>query len=146
MKIKPNSIHKTYNLDEDAIKLIEEGATMNGVSNSEFIELLARNWDSSINPAERLKLIKQEKALLMERIAGMEEQETKLTDDINKIENWRRIKHDRKSVVIKNLVRIILEGRYEDAEQIAKIQGISLGMTATQLLSEATYMIKEKGI
>jgi len=137
---------KLFNLTEEEIKLIEDGARMQGLSQSDFVGLLARNWDSNVNPAQRIKIIKQEKNLLMDRIREMEKVETKLTEDINKIEEWRKLKSSRKEQIIGNIIRIVLEGRYEDAENIAKMQGLTFGMTGSELLAEAIDRIKTRGI
>ena len=145
MLVKQNSEHKTFNLDNDVIDLIKEGSQINNMSQSGFIEFLVNSWDEKLNPMKNLKHIRNKKKLLNEEILEMDKEEGKIIDNLQKIEEWRKLKQERKPDVISNLVRIISENKpdsRETVENIAKIQSIRLGIPATQLIFEAMDTLK----
>ena len=141
MKAKPNSTHKTYNLDYDAIEQIEEGSKLNNMSKSEFVEFLAHSWNNVMDPTSKIKQIKKDKAALRIQLRDLELKEEKLIEIMEKKTEWSIKRQRNKPRIITNLMRIISEGRYLDAEQIAKSQSINLGIPAIELLSEATEKI-----
>ena len=108
MRRKENSEHKTFNLDGDVITLIMEGSNINGMTQSEFIEFLVNSWDENVNPIKNLKHLRAKKKLLGEDVAELERQENIIMDNMQKVEEWRGMKQERKPEIIENLVRIIL--------------------------------------
>ncbi len=145
MRQKPNSEHKTFNLDEDVITLIKEGSNINAMSQSEFVEFLVNSWDENINPLKNLNKIRTNKKLLAEDIKELENAENLIIDNLEKVEAWRSIKQQRKPEVINNLVRVLSEGRNMEAETIAKNQSIKLGVPAMQLIFESMAKLKKRG-
>lgn len=141
MKAKPNSKHKTYNLSLDSIRNIEEGSKLNNMNNSEFIEFLANSWESSIDPSKKIKQIRSEKKILKEKLCGVEGEESKILEILQKKDQWNKKRQEIKPNIIRNLMRVIKEGRFSDAEIIAKNQSISLGVPAIELLSEASNKV-----
>lgn len=144
MRRKENSEHKTFNLDGDVITLIMEGSNINGMTQSEFIEFLVNSWDENVNPIKNLKHLRAKKKLLGEDVAELERQENIIMDNMQKVEEWRGMKQERKPEIIENLVRIISRGDKIMAETIAKNQSIRLGVPAMQLIFEALDQIKNK--
>lgn len=144
MKEKPNSRHKTFNLDEDVITLIEEGSNINGMNQGEFLEFLVNSWDEATNPIKKLKHLRSKKKVLKTEISEMETQENLIMDNMEKIEEWRKSKQEKKPEIIENLVRIISRGDRTLAETVAKNQSIRLGIPAMQLIFEAMDQIKKK--
>ena len=145
MRSKPNAEHKTFNLDNDVITLIKEGSNINSMSQSEFVEFLVNSWDENINPLKNLKKIRANKKILSEDIKELETAENLIMDNLEKVEDWRKIKQQRKPEVIGNLVRVLSEGRNADAEIIAKNQSIKLGVPAMQLIFESIDKLKKRG-
>ena len=143
MRKKENSQHKTFNLDGDVITLIEEGSNINVMSQSEFVEFLVNSWDENVNPMKNLKHLRSKKKLLNEDINEIEKEENSIMDNLEKIQEWRKIKQDKKPEVIRDLVRIISEGRNHDAEAVAKNQSVRLGIPAMQLIFEAMDKIRK---
>ncbi len=143
MKRKENSEHKTFNLDGDVITLIKEGSNINQMTQSEFIEFLVNSWDDNINPIKNLKHLRSKKKLLNEDISEIEKQENTIMDNMEKVENWRKLKQEKKPEIIQNLVRIISRGDRFLAETIAKNQSVRLGVPATQLIFEAMDVINK---
>ena len=144
MKRKENAAHKLFNLDTDVIRLIEEGSNINAMTQSEFIEFLVNSWDENINPLKNLKKIRTNKKILTEDIKELENAENLIMDNLEKVEAWRKVKQQRKPEVIENLIRVLTEGRNEDAEAIAKTQAIKLGVPPLQLIFEAMDKIKKR--
>lgn len=144
MRKKENAGHKLFNLDNDVIHLIEEGSNINAMTQSEFIEFLVNSWDENLNPLKNLKKIRLDKKLLGEEVNELEERENSIMDNLEKVEEWRKLKQKRKPEVIENLVRVLTEGRNIDAETIAKNQAIRLGIPTMQLIFEAMAKIKKR--
>jgi len=143
MRPKPNSKHKIFNLDEDARKHIEEGAKLNSMNQSQFIEFLANSWENSIDPSKKLKYLKSEKELLRERLTELEAEENKLIEILQKKDEWNQVRRSKKPSIVSNIMRVISEGRYSDAEIIARSQSIGLGIPAVELLNEAMLSISK---
>ncbi len=143
MRKKENSEHKTFNLDADVITLIKEGSNINAMTQSEFIEFLVNSWDDNVNPMKNLKHLRSKKKVLTEDISEIEKQETIILDNLQKVEEWRKTKQDKKPEIIQNLVRIISRGDRVEAETIAKNQSVRLGIPAMQLIFEAMDQIKK---
>lgn len=144
MRKKENTGHKLFNLDNDVIHLIEEGSNMNSMTQSEFVEFLVNAWDENLNPLKNLKKIRSNKRLLGEEIKELEGKENSIMDNMEKVEEWRKLKQQKKPEVVENLVRVLTEGRNFDAEAIAKNQAIRLGVPAMQLIFEAMDKIKKR--
>ncbi len=145
MNPKPDSEHKTFNLDNDVILLIKEGSSINGMNQSEFIEFLVNSWDENINPLKNLKKIRASKKVLSEDIIELENQENLIMDNLEKVEAWRNVKQQKKPEIVSNLVRVLSEGRTMEAEIMAKNQSIRLGVPATHLIFEAMDKLKKRG-
>lgn len=143
MRRKENSEHKTFNLDADVITLIQEGSKINQMTQSEFVEFLVNSWDDNVNPIKNLKHLRVKKKLLTEDISEIEKQENIIMDNMQKVEEWRKLKQDKKPEIIQNLVRIISRGDRFEAETIAKNQSVKLGIPATQLIFEAMNIINK---
>ena len=146
MKRKENSEHKTFNLDNDVITLIVEGSSINGMTQSEFVEFLVNSWDENLNPIKKLKHLRNEKKVLKEDISDIERKENLIMDNLEKVEEWRKMKQENKPEIIENLVRIISRGDKIQAETIAKNQSIRLGIPAMQLIFEAIEQINKNNI
>ena len=143
MRKKENSEHKTFNLDGDVITLIKEGSNINGMTQGEFIEFLVNSWDENINPIKNLKHLRSKKKLLNDDISEIERLENIIMDNMQKVEEWRKMKQEKKPEIIDNLVRILSRGDRVQAEIIAKNQSVRLGVPAMQLIFEAMDEIKK---
>ena len=145
MKRKENSSHKTFNLDEDVQTLIKEGSNINGLTQSEFVEFLVNSWDDNVNPAKNLKHLRLKKKMLNEDVTEIERQENLIMDNIQKVEEWRKLKQEKKPEIIDNLVVILQRGDRVTAENVAKNSSVRLGVPAMQLLFEAMDKLKKDG-
>ena len=82
---------------------------------------------------------------MKEEVKELEDLENSILDNLEKIEEWRKLKQQRKPEVVENILRVLSQGRNIDAEAIAKNQAIRLGVPAMQLLFEAMDKIKKRG-
>lgn len=141
MKQKLNSKHKLFNLDSDAIENIKEGSKLNNMNQSEFVEFLANSWENSIDPSKKLKQVDSELGLLKERTEVLEKEKNQIIKILQKKDEWNKKRQTIKPQIVRNIMRIISEGRYADAELVAKNQSVSLGISAIELLSEASIKL-----
>ena len=146
MKKKENSSHKTFNLDDDVSLLIREGSNMNDMTQSEFIEFLVNAWDENVNPLKNLKRIRTNKKLLSDDIKELENKENIIMENMEKVEEWRKLKQEKRPQVVQTLVRLINHKDNYQAEVFAKNESVRLGIPATQLIFEAMDQIKNKGV
>lgn len=143
MRKKPDSKHTTFNLDTDVITLIKEGSNMNSMTQSEFLEFLVNSWDDNVNPIKKLKHLRANKKLLAENISDIEKEENLIMDNVEKVQEWRKIKSDKKPGVLSSLVGLISKSNNYEAEILAKTQSVRLGIPAMQLIFEAMDIIKK---
>ena len=118
---------------------------MNDMSQSEFLEFLVNAWDENVNPLKNLKRIRTNKKLLTEDIKELENKENIIMDNMEKVEEWRKLKQEKKPQVIQMLVRLIDNKNNYQAETFAKTESVRLGIPATQLIFEAMDL-KKKGV
>ena len=143
MRKKPNSKHTTFNLDIDVITLIKEASDMNSMTQSEFLEFLVNSWDDNINPIKKLKHLRTNKKLLAENISDIEKEENLIMDNIEKVQEWRKTKQEKKPEILLSLVGLISKNNNYEAEILAKNQSVKLGIPAMQLIFEAMDIIKK---
>lgn len=136
-----NKHKRLLNLDEDANKHLEEGARLNGMSKSCFVEFLANSWEQSIDPTKKLKYIDSELNLLKERIDSLEKEKNNIIEILQKKDQWNNRKQKELPKIVRNIVRVIQEGRAVDAEVMAKTQSIRFGIPAIEILNKATDII-----
>jgi len=137
MRKKPNSTKKLFRLDNDVIKIIVEGAEMNNMNQTEFIEFLTNNYVDNYSAEKRLENIEIEKIAVEKKKYKLQKEEKKLQKEIEMMTNWKVTKLEEKEVIVKNLVRVLNERRFTDAEHISRLQGTRLGIPALELLTEA---------
>jgi len=142
MRKKINSLHKMFNLDKDAIQIIKEVSKAQGISQSELIEFWAFNFDENISPHKKIQNLKKKQKELKSRLNDLEKQEEVCLNQLGRMEDWKKEKQKKKPFIISNLMRVLSENRYEDAEQMAKTQGIRLGVSYIELLTEALNKLK----
>lgn len=135
---------RLFNIDESANTNLEEGAKLNGMSKSAFVEFLANSWEQAIDPSSKLQSIKSEKRKLKDKLQELENKEETIIEIMQKKEEWNKKRQNVSPMIIRNIMRIISEGRYADAEIVARNQSISLGVPAIELLTEASNKL-EKG-
>jgi hypothetical protein len=137
---------KAFSLDRDSITKLEEISNLEGLSNSQMIDFLITNWDSGLNPNDKLKDLQRKKEQILNNLKDIDNQINKTINQITLFNDWKDQKRTKKSNAIRILERKILNKEYAEAERVAKTwQGIC-GIQSIELLIEAKQNIEKKGV
>lgn len=136
----------SYSLANDAKETLKEIAEFQKLSQSDMIGFLVKNWDAGINPANRLGILLAERKVANKKVDEIDEEIEKLTNQIKLFEYWNKGKHDNKATAIRVLKRKILNREYGEAETMAKYWQSKTGITAIELIAEASEIIQRTGI
>lgn len=137
---------KIFSLSEETIRNIKEISEFEGMKESEFIEFLIKNWDTGIDPTDKLIELQKEKEKLQEKINLIEEKIKEKTSQIKIFSNWAKQKKIKKEHAMPILEKKILERDFIEAERLSKVWQRITGIPAVELLVEASENIKRKGI
>ena len=137
MRPKPDSIKKLFNLDKNAVKIIIDGAKLNNMNMTDFVEFLVFNWAENFSPKKRLETLKSERNLHQKEEYNLTKIIKKLEKEMEMITEWKITKDGEKKQIIRNLVRMMDEKRWGDAERVAIIQSKKYGVPAVELLTTA---------
>jgi len=136
----------SYSLENSAKATLKEIAEFQGLSQSDMIGFLAKNWDAGINPANRLGILLEERKIANKKVDEIDEEIEKLTKQIKLFENWNKEKQNGKTTAIRVLKRKILNKEFGEAETMAKYWQSKTGITAVELITEASEIIQRTGI
>lgn len=134
--------HKTYNLSDSTVYKLEELSKFEGLNKSEFIEFLIENWNTGINPTDRLTKILDERKNLSKKLLELDNQIEELNKQIKTFEEWKKIKQSKQNTAIQVIKRKILERDFEGAELISKTWQRITGVSALILLTKAQEELK----
>ncbi|MGC9309941.1 MAG: hypothetical protein ACP5D2_04585, partial [Candidatus Nanoarchaeia archaeon] len=138
---------KLFNLSNDVIEKIEQISNFEGISLSETIEFVIKNWDAGVNPSEKLINLTKEREKLQEKMSVIDKEIGKVSQHIKLFEDWRKQKQKRKGQAVKIIERYLLDNSsLEQVETIAKSWQRMTGIPAIELLLEAKENIENKGI
>lgn len=136
----------TYSLEDDAKGTLREIAEFEGLSQSEMLGFLIKNWDAGINPANKLNMLLQDRKKLSIQLEEIDKQIVLLTKQIKLFEDWRKQKSQKKDQAIEILKKRILNKDYEETERIARTWQRMTGIPAIELISEANDQIRRSGV
>jgi len=136
----------SYSLEDEVKEVLKEISEFEGISQSEMIGFLVKNWDAGINPSNKLNILLADRKKVNIKLEEIDKQIGFLTTHIKLFEDWRKQKSQKKGQAIKILQRKILNKEFEDVEKISKVWQRMTGIPAIELISEATQQIKESGI
>jgi len=136
----------SFSLGLEEKQILREIAEFQGLSQSEMVGFLAKNWDAGINPANRLSILLEERKVANKKVEEIDEDIEKLTKQIKLFESWNKTKHASKANAIRILKRKILNREYGEAEVAAKYWQSQTGITAIELIAEASEIIQRTGI
>ena len=136
----------TYSIEEGIPETLKEISEFEGVSQSEMIGFLVKNWDAGINPANKLNMLMADRKKINQQLEIVDHKIENLTKQIKIFEEWRKQKSKKKSQAVDILKTRILNKEFEEAERMSKTWQRMTGIPAIELLSEATQQIKESGI
>jgi len=136
----------SFSLDIQSKATLKEIAEFQGLSQSEMIGFLAKNWDAGIDPSNKLGILLEERKVANKRVDEIDESIAKLTKQIKSFEMWNKQKQFNKGTAIRVLKRKILNKEYGEAEMMAKYWQGKTGINAIELIAEATEIIQRSGI
>lgn len=136
----------SYSLELGIKEKIKEIAQFEGMSASDMIGFLTRNWDAGINPTNKLSLLLNDREKLKIRMDEIDNQISDLTKQIKMFEEWKKQKSVKRGQAVKILKGTILNKNFEDTERIARVWQGMTGVPAIELIAEASEQIQRSGI
>lgn len=130
-------IKVNFNLDPEIKEKIEELSKFEGVSQSNFIEVLVSRWDEGINPQSKLNTLFKERDLIVSNLNQVENQIKNLTNQISAWNITKKEKAKRIPEALKILSRLISINDIEQAEKVAKFWQTRTGVSSFELLIKA---------
>jgi len=143
---KKNWRMASYSLEEDIKETLKEISEFEGISQSEMIGFLVRNWDAGINPTNKLNNLLVDRKKLAIKMEKIDQEIEKITNQIKQFEEWKKIKSQKKNQAIEILKRNILNKDFENVERLSKTWQRMTGIPAIELITEATDQIRRSGI
>ncbi len=144
-KIK-NGKRAMYYLDEETISEIKRCAGLNEMSSSSYLDFLIKRDKLAQNPVAKVKEIQFQKEALQDQLKELDLKEKEAVETASNLHEWQESKRIKKPQAIKAIQRKILEKDFEAAEEMAKTWQRMTGISAIELISEATQQIKRTGI
>lgn len=136
----------TYSLEDEVKVTLKEISEFEGISQSEMLGFLVKNWDAGINPASKLNMLLQDRKKLNVQMEEIDKQISGITKQIKLFEDWRKQKSQKKGQAIEILKRRILSKEFEETEKIARTWQRMTGIPAIELITEANDQIRRSGI
>jgi exoribonuclease R len=137
---------KSYSLETGVPNQLKEIAEFEGLSQSDMIGFLVRNWDAGINPANKLNMLLADRKKLALQIEEIDNQVGILTKQIKQFEEWKKLKSQKKDQALNILKRNILNKEFENTERLARTWQRMTGVPAIELITEATEQIRRSGV
>lgn len=137
---------KNFSLEEDIIFKIKELAEFENMSESEFVEFIVLNWDSGINPEDKLNLLLRKRKEISAAMNKIENEIKVVSDQIAMFNEWRKEKLSKRSNAIEILERHLLNKDFDEAERISRVWQKMTGVSSIELLMEARENIHKKGV
>ncbi|MFW9873014.1 MAG: hypothetical protein ACFFG0_07945 [Candidatus Thorarchaeota archaeon] len=141
--LEREAIKVNLNIDREIDARLEELSKFEGVTKSNFVEMLVTRWDEGINPESKLNNLIKSKEKLMVDVNKIENEIKEVGGHIMIFNKIKREKASRKPEAIQILKNLFLKGEYEQAEKVAKFWQIKTGISALTLLMEAKEHIDE---
>lgn len=136
----------SYSLELGVKDIIKEIAEFEGMSASDMVGFLARNWDAGINPANKLSILLNDREKLKIQMNTIDDQIQDVTKQIKMFEQWKKQKSGKKKQAIQIISRLILHKNFEDAERVSRVWQGMTGIPAIELIADATEMNQKSGV
>ena len=144
-KIK-NGKQKMYYLDAETIQEIKRSAGLNELSDSAYLDFLIKRDRLSQNPVAKVKEIQFQKEKLQTQLKELENKEKQAVENASILHEWQEKKRIKKPEALRIIKRKILDKDFESAEEVAKVWQRMTGVSAIELITEASKQIKKSGI
>ncbi len=143
-KEKIDSKRKNFLFDGEVAKMIEEGKSLNGMTETDYVEFAIRSNLASLNPVNKIKELETRKKEFMNKVNDIDKEMEGLTTQLQQYDKWCKIKQQRKPQAIQAIASAMMDGRNIDAENFARNWQKMLGIPAQQLIIEAMAQIKTR--
>ncbi len=137
---------KMFYLDEETITEIKRCAGLNEMSASSYLDFLIKRDKLAQNPVAKVKEIQFQKEALQEQLKSLDEKEKQAVETASSLHEWQESKRVKKPQALEAIRRKILDKDFEAAEEMAKTWQRMTGISAIELISEATQQIRKSGI
>lgn len=137
-------IKVNFNLDPEINERISDLSAFEGVTRSNFIELLVSRWDEGINPQTKLNALFKERELADAKLSEVDSKIKQLSTQISAFEAVKREKSKKKPEAIRILSGLLERGNIVEAEKAAKFWQTQTGFSSFELLIEAKDSIEKK--
>ncbi len=144
-KIK-NGKRTMFQLDEETITEIKRCAGLNEMSSSAYLDFLIKRDKLAQNPVAKVKEIQFQKEALQDQVKALELKEKEAVENASNLHEWQESKRTKKPQALEAIKRKILNKEFEGAEEIAKTWQRMTGISAIELIGEATQQIRKSGI
>lgn len=131
-----------FNLDPEINKRITELSNFEGVTRSNFIEMLVSRWDEGINPQTKLNTLFKERELRSAKLSEVDSEIECLTTQISAWDTSKRERLKRKPEAIKIISNLLKNNEIEQAEKVSRFWQSKTGVSSFELLVEARDSIK----
>jgi len=135
-----------YSLEKGVKDVIKEISEFEGMSASNMIGFLVKNWDAGINPSNKLSLLLNERKGLKDQMDSIDDKIQTITAQIKMFDTWKKQKQQDKIKAIPIIKRQILNNDFEMAESFARFWQGKIGVPAIELISEASEQLRKSGI
>ena len=99
----------TYSLEEEVKDTLKEISEFEGISQSEMLGFLVKNWDAGINPASKLNMLLQDRKKLNVQLEEIDNRISVLTKQLKLFEDWKKQKSQKKGQAIDRSRHLVLE-------------------------------------
>lgn len=144
-KVK-DSIKVNFNIDREIVQRMKELTEFEGLTQSNFMEMLILRWDEGINPESKLNTLFQKRNLKDAELKKIDMDIEKVSSQITLFNDLKRQKLRKKPEALKIIEEKLLNDDPIDAERIAKLWQKNTGIPAFELLLEASNNVKDRGV
>lgn len=141
-----NWIRKSFSFDEDIVEKLSQSANFEDMTETNFLEFLVLNWDSGIDPEEKLNELIEKRNKKIGETNKIEEEIKKTSEHIRIFNDWKKEKALKKNVALQFIEKHIVRKEFTEAETLSKFWQKKTGISGVELLMEAKQNVENKGI
>ena len=125
-------------LSDEAFEILKHFSNKSTLSISEFVEILANNYQEKSDPIETMKGVETKVKTLKDQIEKLEKERESSVKELE----WKKIGEETKQIRIKNTIELLKEkiiNNYpqDEIEQFAQHHAFRLGIDAYELIYRA---------
>jgi len=144
-KLKQGS-RKGFYLDAETIEQIKRNASINEMSESQYVDFLVQKENLSQNPVAQIKDIQLKKEQLQVKITELDKKEKEAVDHATWVHRFQEAKRNKLPTALKFISEKILQKDMDGIETAAKAWSRMTGVPAVSLIIQAQKKIEGDGI